>query len=126
MQGAANVEAAATGTMAPVQTTIMKAAKGLGTEAEEDAVRRAAEVVVVEAMQVEGMEAARAKIANAVQQMGWHAAEAAIMEAVQIVVQEERELASRVYRERTWTMYVWRSFKGSAQCGDRSAYGSGT
>ena len=33
LQGAANVEAAATGTMAPVQTAIMKAVKKLGTDA---------------------------------------------------------------------------------------------
>ena len=38
----AEAEAAATGTMAPVQTAIMKAVKKLGTEAEEEAVRRVA------------------------------------------------------------------------------------
>ena len=53
LQSAAEAEAAATGTMAPVQTTIMNAVKELGTEAREEAVRRAAELVVVEAMQVD-------------------------------------------------------------------------
>ena len=42
----------------------------MGTAVKEEAVRRAAELVVVEAMQVEGMEAARAEIADAVQAMG--------------------------------------------------------
>ena len=77
-------EAEATEAMAPVSTAIMKAVKKLGTEAEEEAVRRAAELVVVEAMQVEGisLEAARAQIADVMQAMGRYAAEAAIMEVV--------------------------------------------
>ena len=100
LRGAAEAEAAAMGEMArnvlvaevatgegvaersPVGVTVavVKAARSMGTAAEKEAVRAAAEAVVAETMQVGGMEEARAEIGDAVQAMGWAAVEQAVRE----------------------------------------------
>jgi len=113
LQGAAEAEAAAMGEMArnvlvagvatgegmaersPVgvlTVAVVKAARNMGTAAEKEAVRAAAEAVVAETMQVGDMEKAAAEIEDAVQAMGWAAAEQAIMSVAQ--------LATRCCRER--------------------------
>ena len=77
-----------------MQATIMRAARKMGTQAEDEAVRRAAKAVVVEAMQVGDMEADLAEIAEAVQAMGWCGAEQAVMAVVQELIGEEGESVS--------------------------------
>ena len=107
LQGAAEAEAAAMGEMArnvlvaevatgegmtersPVgvlKVAVMKAARNMGTAAEKEAVRQAAEAVVAGTMQVGGMEEALAEIGDAVQAMGWAAAEQVIMNVAQEVL----------------------------------------
>ena len=66
----------------------MEAARKQRTGSEEQAVRQAAEEVVVAAMQVERTEEARSEIAAAVRALGWGGAEQAIMEVAQEVLDE--------------------------------------
>ena len=112
LQGAAEAEAAAMGEMArsvlvaevatregmaersPVgvlEVAVRNAARNMGTAAEKEAVREAAEAVVAEAMQVRDMEEALAEIEDAVQAMGWAAAELVIMNVAQEVLQGAEE-----------------------------------
>ena len=64
----------------------------MGTAAEKEAVRAAAEAVVAETMQVGDMEKAAAEIEDAVQAMGWAAAEQVIMSAAQEVLQGTEDI----------------------------------
>ena len=70
-----------------LKVAVMKAARNMGTAAEKEAVRQAAEAVVAETMQVGDMEEALAEIEDAVQAMGWAAAELVIMNVAQEVLQ---------------------------------------
>ena len=121
LQGAAEAEAAAMGEMArnvlvaevatgegmaerSLKVAVMKAARDMGTAAEEGAVRQAAEAVVAETMQVRDMEEARAEIEDAVQAMGWAAAEQVIMNVAQEVLQgaEESMASVAVVQDAVW------------------------
>ena len=125
LRGAAEAEAAAMGEMtqnvlvtgvatregmaerSPVgvlTVAVVKAARSMGTAAEKEAVRAAAEAVVAETMQVGNMEEALAEIGDAVQAMGWAAAEQVIMNVAQEVLQgaEESMASVAVIQDAVW------------------------
>ena len=121
VQGAAEAEAAAVSEVAQnvwvaevamgegmaersLKVAVVKAARNVGTAAEKEAVRAAAEAVVAGAMQVRDMEEALAEIEDAVQAMGWAAAEQAIMSVAQEVLQgaEESMELGTVVQDAVW------------------------
>ena len=89
--------------IARVQTAIMEVVRKQRTGAEEQAVRQAAEKVVVAVMQVERMEEARSEIAAAVRALGWAGAESAIMGVALEELQEaDHWMAYDIIQDDVW------------------------